>query len=222
MSLLDLARHQKLLLVAAISATLISGCNDDDDTRPTEPAAPAVQHPKNVILMISDGASFGTWEMSAHWQGADKANDLAIYSDMSVRLGMTTYPLNTSNSPTNEDTTALSYDPTAAWNTAVGEGVEKDGFMTYIEGYKYLKTNYTDSAAAGTALASGHKTYNNAINFDNHGQPMAYITQLAKAEGKATGVVTSVQLSHATPATFSAQNISRKNMQAIARDQLTS
>lgn len=221
MSLLDLARHKKLLLVAAITTALISGCNDDDDTQPTDPTPPAVQRPKNVILMISDGASFGTWEMAAYWQGADKANDLAIYSDMPVRLGMTTYPLNTSDTPTNEDTTALSYDPAAAWNTAVGEGVEKDGFMTYIEGYKYLKNNYTDSAAAGTALASGQKTYNNAINYDNHGQPMGYITQLAKAQGKATGVVSSVQLSHATPATFSAQNISRRNMQAIARDQLT-
>ena len=40
-------------------------------------------------------------------------------------------------------------------------------------------------------------------------------------EGKATGVVTSVQLSHATPSTFAAQNISRKNMTALAHDMLT-
>ncbi|MBQ1784752.1 MAG: alkaline phosphatase [Gammaproteobacteria bacterium] len=219
MSLLNLARHQKLLLVAAITTALMSGCNsDDDDTQPTPPAA---QRPKNVILMISDGASYGTWEMAAHWQGAENANDLAIYSDMQTRLGVTTYPLNTSNTPTNEDTSTLGYDPAAAWNTTVGEGVEKDGFMTYIEGYKYLKNNYTDSAAAGTALASGQKTYNNAINYDNHGKPMGYITQLAKAQGKATGVVSSVQMAHATPATFSAQNISRRNMHEIARDQLT-
>ena len=176
---------------------------------------------KNVILMISDGASWGTWEMAANYQQGIKANDLPAYKFLPVRLGMTTYPLNTSNTPTNDNVAMVSYDAAKAWDTTVGTPWNEK-YQTAIEGYKYLRTNYTDSAAAGSAMASGHKTYNNAINFDNFGKPMQFVTQVAKQAGKATGVVTSVQFSHATPAAFSAQNISRKNMTSIASTMLTS
>lgn len=176
---------------------------------------------KNVILMISDGASWGTWEMGANYQQGVKANDLPAYKFLPVRLGMTTYPLNTSNTPTNDNVAMVSYDAAKAWDTTVGTPWNEK-YQTAIEGYKYLRSNYTDSAAAGSAMASGHKTYNNAINFDNFGKPMQFITQVAKQAGKATGVVTSVQFSHATPAAFAAQNISRKNMTGIASTMLTS
>lgn len=208
-------------LFAAIVVTTFVGCNTIGDSPQKNAQEQSQQIPKNVILMISDGASFGAWEMSAHWQGANSANELSMYRDMPVRLGMSTYPLNTSNTPTNEGASKLSYVPAQAWNSTLGSGVEKDGFMTFVEGYKYLKTDYVDSAAAGTALSTGQKTYNNSINFDNNGQPLQYITQVAKAQGKSTGVVSSVQMAHATPAVFSAQNITRRNMHEIARDQLT-
>ena len=177
---------------------------------------------KNVILMISDGASWGTWNMAANWEkGIANANALPQYKTLPVRLGMTTYPLNTSNTPTNDAVAKVSYDAAKAWDTTVGTPWNEK-YQTAIEGYKYLRSNYTDSAAAGSAMASGQKTYNNAINYDNFGKPMTFITQVAKQAGKATGVVTSVQFSHATPATFAAQNISRKDMTGIAKTMLTS
>jgi alkaline phosphatase len=46
--------------------------------------------------------------------------------------------------------------------------------------------------------------------------------QEAEAKGKSTGVVTSVEFSHATPAGFVAHNISRNNYAAIANEMLTS
>ena len=214
-------KYKKPTLVAAavLAVMTLSACNDsDNDTT----AARSSSKPKNIILMISDGASWNTWEMGAEWQAGVTANALPAYADMEVRLGMTTYPLTTSSKPTNDvNGDGLSYDAAKAWDESAATVDESDSYQTAIAGYQYLKSNYTDSAAAGTALASGHKTYNNAINYDNLGQPLTYITQLAKQAGKATGVVTSVQLSHATPAAFSAQNLSRKNMTDIARDMLT-
>lgn len=76
----------------------------------------------------------------------------------------------------------------------------------------------TDSAAAGSA--TGVKTYNNAISYDNYGKPLQTITEVAKAYGKSTGVVTSVQFSHATPGAFATQNLTRKDLLGIAHTML--
>ncbi len=89
------------------------------------------------------------------------------------------------------------------------------------EGYNYLNTNYTDSAAAATAIATGTSTYNGAISVDNCGAPLAPITEYAKSHGLSTGIVSTVPLSHATPAAFGAQNISRAETAQIGSDMLT-
>lgn len=172
---------------------------------------------KNVILFISDGASWGTWDMASYWATGMKNGQ--AYADFPVKLGMTTYPLNTSSTPTFTGIPRISYDPAKAWDTTPNSG-SYGGRPSYFNGYDYIKRNYTDSAAAGTALATGQKTYNNAIDFDDFGRPMPYITQDAKAMGRSTGVVSSVPFSHATPATFGAQNISRNNYHQIAEQML--
>jgi len=170
-------------------------------------ATALAENPKNVILMISDGASWGTWDLASYYQHGQKG--LQSYDSFGVKLGMTTFPLNTSTVPTFTGTPQVSYDPAQAWSTA------PVGPPHHFAGYQYIKANYTDSAAAGTALASGVKTYNNAINYDDFGQPLPFITQIAKSFGKATGVVSSVPWTHATPAAFAAQNLSRNNYSAI-------
>ena len=168
---------------------------------------------KNVMLFISDGASWGTWDMASYWQYGQLGQQ--PYDSFDVKLGMTTFPLNSSTVPTYNDTPMISYDPAKAWDTTPVAG-SYGGTANYFAGYDYIKRDYTDSAAAGTVLATGEKTYNNAIDYDNYGQPLAYITQEAKALGKATGVISSVPFSHATPATFGAQNINRNNYGAIS------
>lgn len=81
----------------------------------------------------------------------------------------------------------------------------------------------TDSAASGTALATGHLTVNSYIGKDHTGADVNTILDLAKNEyGKATGVVTTDALHGATPAAFSAHNIDRSNSEAIVLSQLTS
>jgi alkaline phosphatase len=168
---------------------------------------------KNVILMISDGASWGTWDMASYYEYGEKGRQ--PYDSFPVKLGMTTFPLTTSTTPTNDPTPQISYDPASAWDTtSTGDG-------DFFNGYKWIKADYTDSAAAGTALATGQKTYNNAIDYDNFGQPMEFISQIAKDLGKSTGVVSSVPFTHATPATFGAQNINRNHYGEISRQMVT-
>ena len=95
------------------------------------------------------------------------------------------------------------YDPEFAWSD-----------------FDYVKGCATDSAAAATALSTGVKTYNGAIGVDLDEQPIKNVLELAEDLGKATGVVTSVEWSHATPAAFVAHNISRNNYAEIAREMI--
>ena len=61
----------------------------------------------------------------------------------------------------------------------------------------------TDSAAAGTALATGHKTKNGALGLlADLATPIYSVAVSAKESGAAVGVATSVSIDHATPAAF--------------------
>ncbi|MBU0904747.1 MAG: alkaline phosphatase [Firmicutes bacterium] len=87
--------------------------------------------------------------------------------------------------------------------------------MTYPED---ADQNITDSASAATAMSAGIKTYNNAIGVDNDGSEVKTVLESAKERGKATGLVATSEITHATPASFGAHDESRKNMNAIAND----
>lgn len=76
----------------------------------------------------------------------------------------------------------------------------------------------TDSSAAGTALATGTKTYNGAIGMDDQKQPLQSVAAQAKAAGKKVGVATSVSVDHATPAAFYAHQPDRDMYYEIATD----
>lgn len=77
----------------------------------------------------------------------------------------------------------------------------------------------TDSAASATSMTAGIKTYNGSINFDVDGNPVETIAhRLQRDRGFAIGVVTSVPISHATPACAYAHNVSRDDYQDITRD----
>ena len=79
----------------------------------------------------------------------------------------------------------------------------------------------TDSAAGGTALATGEKTKNGVISMTPDGQTsIASIASEAKEMGMAVGVATSVSIDHATPASFFAHEASRSNYHRIGHDLL--
>jgi alkaline phosphatase len=76
----------------------------------------------------------------------------------------------------------------------------------------------TDSAASGTALACGKKTNNGMIGVDPEQKPLESILKVAERFGLATGLVSTSAITHATPASFIANDTSRNNYEAIAAD----
>lgn len=90
-----------------------------------------------------------------------------------------------------------------------------------------LTDSVTDSAAGGTALATGFRTYNGGIGNFIFEPLAAFITPLnltdvARDEGKATGVITTDTTDGATPSAFSAHAADRGMSEDICGDQLRS
>lgn len=77
----------------------------------------------------------------------------------------------------------------------------------------------TDSAAAGSAWGVGRKVNNRAINITPDGEQHEPILSTARAMGKATGLVTTTRLTHATPASFIA-NVPRRDLEDIIAEQM--
>ena len=87
-------------------------------------------------------------------------------------------------------------------------------FTTYAEN-RYI----TGSAAAATALATGHKTTINTISMDGSRQrPLKTIAEIAKDNGMKVGIITSVSIDHATPACFYAHQPLRSKYYEIGID----
>jgi alkaline phosphatase len=78
----------------------------------------------------------------------------------------------------------------------------------------------TDSAAAATAFATGVKTFNGAIGVDAQGKPVRTLLEDARRAGKATGLVTTSQVTDATPAAYAAHVTDRAQQSEIARQYL--
>jgi alkaline phosphatase len=75
----------------------------------------------------------------------------------------------------------------------------------------------TDSAAGGTAIATGVKTFNGAVGIDADENPVPSVLEQARETGKATGLVTDSQVTDATPASFGAHIADRDKQSEIAR-----
>ncbi|MEH6883533.1 alkaline phosphatase, partial [Priestia megaterium] len=93
----------------------------------------------------------------------------------------------------------------------------------------------TDSAPAATALATGNKSNSGyvgvlpsvvntpgvkSVEKENQFRPVANVLEGAKLSGRATGIVATSEIQHATPAGFSAHNYSRDDFQTLAEQQV--
>lgn len=78
----------------------------------------------------------------------------------------------------------------------------------------------TDSAAAATAIATGVKTVNGAVAIDPDGRPRTTLLELARRAGKKVGLVTTCQVTDATPAAFGAHVLHRSDQSEVARQYL--
>jgi alkaline phosphatase len=146
--------------------------------------------PLNVIVMISDGSGFNHILATDYYQYGEAGSQ--VYESFPVSIGMSTWSTNT-----------IGYNPQKRDN----------GF--YTKGAKP-----TDSAASATAMSCSVKTYNGAIGVDSKGLPVEHLIELAEKLGKSSGVVSSVPVSHATPAGFCAHSRKRSNYESIAREMI--
>jgi len=77
-------------------------------------------------------------------------------------------------------------------------------------------TFITESAAAGTALASGQKTNNDILGMDaTKTVKLKTMAEMAKEKGMKIGIVSNVSIDHATPGAFYAHEPTRKNYYEI-------
>ena len=104
--------------------------------------------------------------------------------------------------------------------------VERLNFMQFAT--RNFVTNYstsnlvTDSAAAGTALASGVKTANACIGVDEKGKELRTLADVASELGYKVGLVTNVGINHATPSCFYGHTADRFGFPKLVDDYIAS
>ena len=114
---------------------------------------------------------------------------------------------------------------------------DKDTILTTSEMLNFMKfpisgsaTTYDstsfcpDSASTATSIASGHKTYSGVLNM-NEAKTKQYTTiaeTLKNEMGYKIGIISSVNLNHATPAAFYAHQASRNNYYEIGLELIDS
>lgn len=95
--------------------------------------------------------------------------------------------------------------------------------MTSLQAIGFVRTQSTsafntDSAASGTAYATGHKTSNNSLGVDSKGERLDNICEKLAPLGYISGIVTTDRITGATPAAFYAHNAQRSDDKGIWQD----
>ena len=194
-------------LAGALSLSLLSGCGQTADAAaPTaDPAeqSPVVsalaseelEAPKYVFLFIGDGMSYPQIQATADYLGALADDDYMLAE------------------PSLDDNGGAVLDGPVALNfmnfEAAGSAVTYDS-----------NSFAPDSASTATSIATGYKTYSGSINVDETAT-VEYETIAEKVHeqlGWEVGVITSVNLNHATPAAFYAHQASRSDYYEIGEE----
>ncbi len=97
----------------------------------------------------------------------------------------------------------------------------RDGLTRVMQDTASASSPVTDSAAAASAWGCGERVNNGSVNYSTAGQARTPLLSYAKAAGKATGLVTTCTVTHATPAGFSANVTSRGMEKEIAQQYLS-
>jgi alkaline phosphatase len=145
---------------------------------------------QNVILMISDGQGFNSLNAANMYLGYNTIEKLGF----PVKIAMQTHSASGANA---------FYNPSEMWKNI-----------------QWAKTNHTDSAAAATAMYTGVKVFNGSINWSTAGTAIPSIFDLASERGYATGAITTVEFSHATPGACGAHVTERGSFSDIANEMI--
>lgn len=155
--------------------------------------------PKYVFLFIGDGMSFPQFQSAADYLGALADSD---YMDAAPSL---------------EDNHGAILDGPVALNFMEFDTV---GSVVTYDSNSFAP----DSASTATSISTGHKTYSGSINVDETAT-VSYETITEKVHeqlGMKVGVISSVNLNHATPAAFYAHQASRSSYYEIGLEMIDS
>jgi alkaline phosphatase len=199
---------------------------------------------KNVILMIADGCGHNCFEATDYYQYGAKGAQ--VYEHFPTQVSASTYEFEYLDYTPATDPywgpwflesgkyVLKGYDTNQFWSDMNYPIWIDTTLGNPLTGW-YVNNN-TDSASSATAMATGFKTKDGAIGYafpldadgnlvvdaegKSYTESKPNIVEYAESLGKATGVISSVPLSHATPAGFVAHNESRANTVAIANEML--
>ena len=161
----------------------------------------AAKAPKYVFLFIGDGMSYPQFQAAADYLGAVADPDYT-QAEPSVAV--------------------------ADRKGAVLNGPKTLNFMNFdVAGsaITYDSCSFApDSASTATSIATGHKTYSGMINVDETGTKSfeTIAEKLHEQKDWEIGVISSVNLNHATPAAFYAHQASRNNYYEIGQELVVS
>lgn len=102
-------------------------------------------------------------------------------------------------------------------NRGIGGALELDRFP--VAGWSTTRSAtgvVTDSAAGANAISTGQKTLNGRLGVDAAGKELRTLAELAKAQGKAVGLITDSYMWDATPGAFAVHQVSRRKYLEIA------
>ena len=153
-------------------------------------AEPAAQI-KNIIVMIPDGGGFGNYDLA-------EALKLSGGSVPGQRTAVTT----------------------DAIEGEIHESLYLSSYLVGTSRTRSADSEVTDSAAGGTAIATGHRTDNHTVALTSGGAPIASLLEACQLKGMATGLVTTSAWHDATPAAFGAHAADRGDTEHIATQML--
>lgn len=213
----SMRKKMKIIHIALIALLVPGLCFGNNGAKgmavPPHKAAEA----KNIILFIGDGMQLEhEIAYSRYLTGEDFG---LVWNSFDYEVPVTTWDVTTYDGYARTLGTApFSYD---SFDPAIGYDVARAGYERYplyLEGSDayFLAPRYaTDSASAGTAIATGVKTDDGNIAWlskDPEDGALTTIAEMMREDlGAAIGVVSTVPFSHATPAAFVSHNVSRNN-----------
>lgn len=190
-----------LLLSLTLFAMPAAADSTETASTQTAKASETEKTPKYVFLFIGDGMSYPQFQAAADYLGAvaDKDYEKALPSVKYADRGK-----------------------------AVLDGPKALNFMNFdVAGsaVTYDSCSFApDSASTATSIATGYKTYSGMINVDTTGAK-SYETiaeKLHSQKGWKIGIISSVNLNHATPAAFYAHQASRNSYYEIGEELIAS
>ena len=215
-----------LILAGVLSLVLMLGVASQAEPAPV--AAPAPMPVRHLILFIGDGRSLADdIATSRYLFGQDEG---LSYQRLPYRGQVATWDVTTYDQHAAESG-AAPYDPQAIeprlgydWTLGGRASYPRDVPPTAGDYFLSLPDPYaTDSAAAATAMVTGHKTGKGAIAWgpgtagEGLGGPLPTLAELLRAHlGFAIGIVSTVPFSHATPAALVSHGPRRDDYPALA------